>query len=59
MAALNDKDDELREYAAHALGELKEELALPALEKLSQDPVASVRAAATKAIRKISAVSPP
>jgi HEAT repeat protein len=57
VAALNDDDGELREYAAHALGELKEGLALPALEKLTQDPVASVRTAATKAIQKVSAVS--
>jgi hypothetical protein len=54
LAAINDDDAELREYAAHALGEIKEMLALPALEKLIKDPVASVREAATKAMERIS-----
>jgi len=54
VAVLSDNDAELREYAAHALGELKEKFALPALERLAHDPVAAVRDAASKAIEKIS-----
>jgi HEAT repeat protein len=53
IEALHDEDAELREYAAHALGELEAESAVAALKKSAQDPVDKVRDASGKALAKM------
>ena len=57
IQALSDDDAELREYAAHALGEIGQKSAVPALAKLANDRVANVRAAAIKAMETIAAAT--
>jgi hypothetical protein len=54
LKALADADAELREYAAHALGEIKDPSAVSALQVALGDAKLSVRDAATKALEKIS-----
>jgi HEAT repeat protein len=49
----SENDSELREYAAHALGEIKDSSAVPPLTIALQDKVTSVRDAAARALEKI------
>lgn len=51
--ALNDEDWRVRFKAAWALGELGDRRALPALRRLSRDPVETVRDSAEKAAERI------
>src|SRR5262245_56618676 len=53
VALLRDPDDELRMYAALALGDLKNRKAVPALIEMLKDPNSNVRYHAIEALAKI------